>query len=141
MRTLRWLLFGGSEKYRPGLKQETHAALDACINGIIELLPRVYGDTMATQLAQLELRRVIAMRCNFGVSCKRAMLLFALSRERELRDFWKDAESRALADDLIDRVLPLIAPRFLSGSAQRPAEFTALALVLVDLWPTEKLCH
>jgi hypothetical protein len=76
------------------------------------------------------------------VVCKRALLLFAHARLPEVRERWKatgTAEEAALADDLADRVLPLLTPRFFKNSCQAPGAYALAAAVLTELWPGERL--
>lgn len=120
------------------------AALDGHLLGLLELLPRVYGDGEACRQAVLEMGAVVDMdgskrEC---VACKRAALLYALHTEAAVRDHWKDSHadgSAALAHDLATRVLPFVVPRFVRHSCQAPEAFVLLTLVLAEMWEGERL--
>ena len=144
---LRPLLLGPPLRQRA--RDATLPALDAHVEAVAELLPAVYGDSEPAQQAEMEVRRLLALGDDRdAVLCKRAALLFALLREKEpVRQL--AAEERAapaaagapatFAEDMRERVLPFIAPRFLRNSCQAPDAFVTLACVLAELWPGEPL--
>ena len=118
--------------------------LDRHLRGVEALLPLTHGaDDPAVQQAMFALREAIAMPpSRTRVVCKRALLLFAHARLPEVREHWKvtgTAEEAALADDLADRVLPLLTPRFFKSSCQAPGAYALAAAVLTELWPGERL--
>ncbi len=126
----------------------TLTTLDSHLEAVAGLLPQVYGDTEASQHAQLQFGRLIRMGDDFdSVICKRAALLFALGREKEVGAFFA-AQERAIqgddgqptyAEDMRDRVLPFVMPRYVRNSCQAPDAFVVLASVLAELWRGERL--
>ena len=126
----------------------TLTTLDSHLEGVAELLPKVYGDSEASQQAQMEFRRFLNMPQDYdGVLCKRAALLFALGRETELGAFFAKQERMVqgedgrptFAEDMKDRVLPFILPRYVRNSCQTPDAFVALASILSEMWAGERL--
>ena len=106
------------------------------------LLPRVYGENEECRQAVLEIRTVTEMsRSAEGIVCRRALYLYALSAEAEVCNYWKrhDDDSRALATDLHERVLPFVVPRFIKQSCQNPHAFLVLVAMLAEMWPDETL--
>lgn len=134
-------------------KDVTLTALDLHLESVAELLPRVYGDSDASQHAQMEFKRFLSMPHDHdGALCKRAALLFALGREKEVGAYfvaqeqsvqWQltdaSAGAPAFAKDMRDRVLPFILPRFVRNSCQTPDSFVLLACVLSEMWAGEQL--
>ena len=113
--------------------------LDMHLQGLITLIPRVYGDTEPCRQAVMEMR-ALADTCN--AACRRAALLYGIAREGEVCDYWSSRQadgSAALAKDLQGRVLPFIVPRFFKHSCQCPDSFVALSMVLAQMWEGEKL--
>ena len=126
----------------------TLTTLDSHLEAVAELLPKVYGDSEASQQAQMEFRRFLGMEPDHdGVLCKRAALLFALGREKELGVYLADQERTVqghdgrptFAEDMKDRVLPFILPRYVRNSCQTPDSFVVLACVLSEMWAGERL--
>lgn len=141
---LRPLLLGPPLAEREG--DPTVTTLDSHLEGVMALLPQVYGESEASQQAQMEFRRVIEMPADYdGVLCKRAALLFALSREKELGSYFSEQErvvqgsGPTFAEDMRDRILPFIMPRYVRNSCQCPDTFVTLACVLSELWAGEPL--
>ncbi len=120
------------------------AALDSHLLGMLELLPKVYGDDEECKQAVLEVGAVVDMdgakrEC---VACKRAALLYGLHHERALRHHWEGQHadgSAAMARDLATRVLPFVVPRFVRHGCQTPEVFVLLTLVLSEMWEGEQL--
>jgi hypothetical protein len=117
---------------------------DRHLRGLVALLPLTHGaDDPAVQQAMFALQEAMALPpSRTRVVCKRALLLFAHARLPEVRERWKatgTAEEAALADDLADRVLPLLTPRFFKNSCQAPGAYSLAAAVLTELWPGERL--
>lgn len=149
---LRPLLMGQSLLERDA--DPTLTTLDSHIEALADLLPKVYGDSEPAQQAEMEVRNLVKLSSDRnGVICKRAALLFALLREREpVRYFAEqegalrtpaaagtDASSPTFAEDMRERVLPFIVPRYIRNSCQAPDAFVTLACVLAELWPGEPL--
>ena len=135
---LRRLLLGTPLGDREG-EEKMKEELNRHINGMIELVPKVYGDSDPCKQAVLEMRHVVRMD---SVACQRAMLLFGISAEKEMCDHWDGNQadgSSALAKDLQSRVLPFVVPRFFKHSCQCPDSFVILAMVLTEMWGGEKL--
>lgn len=143
---LRPLLLGPPLAERQDDK--TLTALDSHLEGVAQLLPQVYGNTEASKQAQMEFKRFLAMPTDHdGVLCKRAALLFALRQEKELGAFFS-AQERAVqgpsneptfAEDMRNRVLPFIFPRYVRNSCQTPDSFVVLACILSEMWTGERL--
>ena len=132
---LRDLLLGshfGQREEDNSLEQEINKHL----RGLIQLMPRVYGNTEPCKQAIREVKSVVDMR---DMTCKRAMLLYGLSKERELCDYWRGSESATLADDLHNRVLPFVTPRFLKHCCQCPDAFVVICMVMAEMWKGEQL--
>ena len=125
----------------------TVTALESHIKGIKALLPKVYGASEECRQAQMEFQSILSFPANRdGAWCRRAALLFALSREKELADYFADQERKLLGDgrptyaeDMRDRVLPFVLPRYLRHSCQAPDTFVVLSLVLAEMWEGEVL--
>jgi len=135
---LRRLLLGTPLGSREG-EQEIKEELNEHIKGMIELVPKVYGNSDPCKQAVLEMKHVVSMD---SVACKRAMLLYGMAVEKEVCDHWKEHQadgSSALADDLQSRVLPFVIPRFFKHSCQCPDALVILTMVLADMWGGEQL--
>jgi hypothetical protein len=120
---------------------ETAAALDAEIARVTAFVERVYPATEARTQAVCELSKTAQLPINpDGITCRRAVLLFATCREREVADQIHASESeRAYARNLRDCVLPLITERFFAHSCQNPRSFVEAAAVLSEMWHGEQL--
>ena len=143
---LRPLLMGPPLNERSS--DPTLTTLDSHLEAVAELLPKVYGDTEASQQAQMQFKQFLKMEQDYdGVLCKRAALLFALGREKELGTFFSEQErliqgqdgNPTYAEDMKHRVLPFILPRYVRNSCQTPDSFVVLANVLAELWAGEQL--
>ena len=135
---LRDILLGAPLSARVG---EAHAAndIDKHLYGLIRLMPRVYGDTEACKQAAAEVRAIVHAN---NIECKRAMLLYGISKERQMCDHWSSRQadgSAALAKDLHSRVLPFVVPRMFKHSCQCPDSFVVLSVVLAEMWQGEML--
>jgi pyruvate-formate lyase len=116
--------------------------LDRQLTALIDLLPKIYGETVETRHAQEEVQRIIEMEKNDnGVICRRAMYLFALFTEEELCQYWttRDDDSHNVALDLKYRVLPFVMPRFIKGSCQNPMALLIITNILHVMWRGEVL--
>ena len=120
--------------------------LDAHVEALLDLLPQVYGNTEACRQAKMELARVLKMPSDRdGVWCRRAALLYGVACEKELAAFLAGQEGggagggRSYTEDLHERVLPFVAPRFMRNSCQAPDTFAVLCTVLAEMWPGEPL--
>lgn len=137
-RSLRALLFGDAIW---GPEQEAGAAeeLDRQLEGVEELLPRVYGASNACRHAVMEMRAVRELPGTpQGLECKRAALIFAMGREPEVAAYWSGADA-VLAADIHVRVGPFLTPRFLRHCCQAPRSFVRWAAVLSQMWQGEAL--
>ena len=120
--------------------------LDRHLSAVSDLIPQVYGDSEACRQAKMELDLVIELDGEDSLECKRAALLFAMSREKELEmHLMQTAEAAGSKDDymlvkdLKDRVLPFVFPRFLRNLCQTPDSFIVLTCVLSEMWAGEVL--
>lgn len=139
---LKCLLLGAPLNERDDatkLEAQLDKQLDVHLNGLIDLIPRVYGDTEACRQAVVEMQAVAQTR---DAACKRAALLYGIAREREVRGYWSGHQadgSAALANDLHSRVLPFVVPRFFKHSCQCPDSFVVFSMVLAEMWEGERL--
>lgn len=141
---LRTLLMGSPLGGREeGGEMNVASGIDSHLLGLVELLPKVYGDNEPCRQAVLEVGTVVDMTATRKcIMCKRAMLLYALATEKEVCDHWKDRRSDGSADlarDLNQRVLPFLTPRFFKHSCQSPDSFVTLAVMLAEMWQGEDL--
>ena len=116
------------------------AALNDVIDAICDLLPRSLGDETSVREAVMEIKRVRAMPGSFvGVSCKRALLLYTLWQQPELKTHYLNnyPEEQEATKDLIDRVLPLVCPLFFEQNFQTPDSFVLLVKTIWLLWARE----
>ncbi len=116
------------------------------MSGLVELLPQVYGDSYACVQAVDEVRALAKEPEDpDAVVCKRAALLFALHKEKEIARYFVEQEKKlgsagaTFAEDMRDRVLPFLLPRFLKNSCQTPDSMLMLAIVLHEMWQGEQL--
>lgn len=138
MSTLKRLLFGDVLWCRAERRDATEE-LNRQLEGVEELLPRVYGESGACKHAVMELRAVRQMPGTpQGLMCKRAMLIFALGREPEVAAYWL-GDDTGLAADIHARVAPFLTPRFLRHCCQAPQSLVHWTAVLSQMWKGEAL--
>ena len=131
---LRQLLLGNALSDRDS--DSTALQVTRAVRGVSPLLAEIYGDTPATRQARAELDRIGALgELSTEVTCKRAALLYAMSREPEIARHFDDEYGR----DMARRVLPFVTPRFLKHSCQAPDAFVTLCAVLCEMWAGERL--
>ena len=116
------------------------------MSGLVGLLPQVYGESVACAQAVEEVNALVAEpESPDVVVCKRAALLFALHKEKEIAKYFVEQErkvggkGKTFAEDMRDRVLPFLLPRFLKNSCQTPDSMLMLAVMLHEMWEGEKL--
>jgi hypothetical protein len=137
-RSLKALLFGDAVWGRDDGRNSAEE-LDRLLEGVEELLPRVYGSSGACRHAVVELRSVREMPGTpQGLVCKRAMLIFAMCREPEVAAYWTGPDAE-LATDIHTRVGPFLTPRFLRHCCQAPQNYVLWAAVLSQMWQGETL--
>ena len=120
--------------------------LDRHLAAVSALMPELYGDSEACRQARMELDLIMELDGEESTECKRAALLFALARERELglhlaraaEAAGAEADAR-LVEDLRARVLPFVFPRFLRNLCQTPDSLVVLSCVLSEMWAGETL--
>lgn len=119
-----------------GAVDPTVAALGYDLQGVRVLLRRVYGADEEAAHADAEMRAVCALdgATPVGATCQRAALLFALMHEPELA-----AHYGPYGEDMAQRVLPFVIPRFVANSCQRPDALVQLCVALAELWAGEPL--
>ena len=133
---LRQLLLGSPLNQREA-EQRIKEELNSHLQGLLELIPRVYGALDPAQQAIAEVRRVAELD---NIPCKRAMLLYGLFAEQEVFEHFKSSSKHCqLADDLKYRVLPFVFPAFFKESCQSPATFVLLTMMLAEMWGGETL--
>ena len=120
----------------PLVAERADAEMDDDIRAISAFLPKVYGESPAVKQAVDEVGNMTRLPHDAdGITCRRAMLLFSIFKEREVAEGFRDP----LAIDLHERVLPFIVPRFVKNCAQRPDQLVALSAVLSEMWAGERL--
>lgn len=120
--------------------------LDRHLAAVSALMPELYGESEACRQARMELNLVVELEGEGSLECKRAALLFALAREKEMELHLTQAAKAAgaeadarLVGDLRERVLPFVFPRFLRNLCQTPDAMVALSCVLAEMWAGEPL--
>ena len=114
--------------------------LSSHLQGVCDMLPRVYGDSAAQAQASIELGHIVRLGDGTAeIACKRAALLYALHQEPELRHHFAQKEGGAFAEDMAQRVLPFVVPRFVKHSCQTPESFVTMCVMLGEMWRDEKL--
>ena len=75
-----------------------------------------------------------------------AAVLFGLSKEPELLRYFSGQERSvhsgsepSFSEDMVQRVLPFVTPRFLRHSCQSPDAYVMACIVLSEMWCGEKL--
>lgn len=125
----------------------TLKALHSHVAGMCPLIKQLYGNTSAAQQAVSEIAAIAELLSDKdNTTCKRAAVLFGLSKEPELLRYFSGQERAvnsdeepSFAEDMAQRVLPFITPRFLHHSCQSPDEFVMICLMLSEMWRGEKL--
>jgi len=121
-------------------KDKTSAVLSSHLQGVCDMLPRVYGGSAAQAQASIELGQIVRLGDDTAeIACKRAALLYALHQEPELRRHFTQQESAAFAEDMVQRVLPFVVPRFVKHSCQTPESFVTVCVMLSEMWRGEQL--
>lgn len=149
---LRRLLLGAPLCDRDGPADDTVEALQSHVGGLAELIKNVYGPSMAAKQAVAEINSIAALKMESNETvCKRAALLFALSKELEVQSHFSKQERATLSsegphadeptfsEDMARRVLPLLVPCFLRHSCQSPDCFVLSCVVLAEMWKGEQL--
>lgn len=120
--------------------------LNRHLAAVSALMPELYGSSEACRQAKMELDLIVELEGEESTECKRAALLFALARERELGMHLSRAAEAAgagddarLVEDLRERVLPFVFPRFLRNLCQTPDSLVVLSCVLSEMWAGEAL--
>ena len=133
--TLRGLLYGKPLNMRTASDvYELCEELDACLRGIMEILPEETGDGDALEQARLEWSRLIENKPSFqSVAMKRAALLFSLCTLEPVREHFRETDAD-LVSDLETRVLRLTTPRWLADMAQNPESYVMVTCLMTELW-------
>ncbi len=114
------------------------ADMDEGIRAVAAFLGKVYGNSAAAKQAVAEVGNVTRLPHDAdGITCRRAMLLFSIFKEREIAEGLDDP----LAIDLHERVLPFIVPRFIKNCAQRPDQLVVLSAMLSEMFAGERLAN
>ena len=133
------LLFGLPLSERGKHGDTTIPHLDAALRGIVPVIERELGHSQPVEQAILEWNRVIALPLDFcGVQAKRAALLFAIWRERDVRSHYRKRNPQLVAD-LERRLLPLVCPAFVANQAQSPDAFVAMMSVMHAMWSSNEV--
>ena len=133
-------LFGSSIAGRSECDTAT-PRLDAILKGLLRVLRRELGDSEATDQAVLELGRVIKLPLSdhMAVQAKRAAVLYALWKERDVQEHFRQRGEAALVDDLCSRVLPMVMPRFVANQCQVPDAAVVMTMVINAMWSDEDI--
>ena len=120
--------------------EEMDRLLTRYLSAVPQVLRQTYGEeTEATQEAIQDCSSIANLPASAdGVCCKRAALLFALRREPELKEYFKRRDS-GFTNDLVDRILPFVDPRFLSHSCQAPDSYVFMVVMLSQMFEGERL--
>lgn len=111
--------------------------LNRHLYGLLELIPKLYGQSDAAKQAVMEVNRIVEMD---SIACKRAMLLYGLFAEQEIFEYFNAFDKDiSLAGDLKRRVLPFVTPAFFKESCQTPDSFVVLSVMLAEMWGGETL--
>ena len=130
--SMRELMFGQADA-------RMHAELDGHLKGVRELLQRRYGESLSVKQTLIEFDTLTTLpQTEDALVCKRAALLFALGKEKEVANYFAK-RGDAFARDLAERALPLVSPLFFRNSCQAPDAFLLLTLVIAELWAGERL--
>lgn len=138
---LRWILFGSPlSKRQADAVDPSTSELNSLLSDVVSMLEREHGRTVSFRQTERELENIKSypLTSDASVSCKRAMLLFALWKEPEFAAKFTESDG-ALVEDLTKRVLPLIAPAFVENLGQRPDSFVCLCSTLCVLYTDERI--
>ena len=140
---LRPLLMGPPLCGRDGC-DETVSTIRAHLRGMCDLLPNIYGDTPASKQAKREIGEIAELKDSGAaeLACMRALLLYALFKEKEVKRHFVEQEAAVgttFAKDMAERVLPLLLPCFIRHSCQAPEAFVMSCLLMSELWAGETL--
>ena len=119
--------------------ESMHSQINMHLYGLIELIPIVYGNTTACKQAVLEIKKLIQ---SDNIEGKRAVMLYSILHETEIRNYWNnnpDKDSTSLSNDLCNRVLPFLTPRFIKHNCQCPDSFVVFSMLLTEMWKEESL--
>lgn len=125
----------------------TLKGLESHVAGLSPFIKQVYGTSAAATQAASEMNNIAALpQGEDEAACKRAAVLFALSKEPELLRHFSAQErvvhtegEASFSEDMAQRVLPFVTPRFLRHSCQSPDGFVMMCLVLSEMWRGERL--
>ena len=135
---LNELLFGRPLAERePWQNLSDSATLNAMIDELVSFLGEEHSRTSRAFVQaerELFLVRDLPIDCPIALTCKRAMVLFALWREPKYGKRFHGTDDDALVRDLCDRVLPILGPPFLKGIGQRPDSFVNGCAAMHTLW-------
>jgi hypothetical protein len=147
---LRDLLFGRqfSQRTAKTLKKDSKA-LNQLIRDLLSFLKTEHTDeygsiSEAYYQAETELTAVrkLPNDSETAISCKRAVVLFALAREPQIQSRWISASHKdfVFLTDLCSRVLPIATPSYVNSLGQRPDLYVAMCATMSVLWMFEPLC-
>ena len=142
---LRPLLMGPPLSERQA--DHTLKGLDSHVAGLCPLIDQVYGSSAAAKQAAAEIMQVAQLPAGKDeIACKRAAVLFGLSKEPELLRHFSGQERAihsgvepSFAEDMVQRVLPFVMPRFVKHSCQSPGAFVSTCVMLSEMWQGERL--
>jgi len=142
---LRPLLMGPPLSERD--TDHTLKGLDSHVAGLCPLMEQVYGSSPAAKQAAAELMNIAALPVGKDeAACKRAAVLYGLSKEPELLRHFSGQErvihsddEASFSEDMVERVLPFVTPRFLRHSCQTPDAYVLMCVVMGEMWRGEKL--
>lgn len=139
-RDLRLIVHGSPNVAEACARLTQHLlALDALIRSAYGVAG--YG---AIDTASEHIRSIASMaHSGHGLCARRAMLLFAIHVESEVRSYFQQASeaSASLVDDLHVRVLPSLLPWHISGLCQNPQFLCNQVSILVAMWSGEPIYH
>ena len=125
----------------------TLKGLDSHVAGLPPLIGQIYGSSPAAAQAAAEINTIAQLAPGKDeVACKRAAILFSLSKEPELLRYFSGQERSvhsgsepSFSEDMVQRVLPFVTPRFLRHSCQSPDAYVLWCIILNEMWRGEQL--
>jgi len=131
---LETLLFGSPLSTRDERGDLGIHWLNPALRGVATVIRRELGTGEPVNQALLEWNRVVDLPLDFpGVQAKRAALLYALWREKDVQQHYS-IESPQLVGDLISRVLPLTMPNFVANQGQASDALVVMVAVMCRMW-------
>jgi len=109
-------------------------------NGLRVFFRRMYGDAESWSLLDDLMGRVNNLTSEpLQIEAMRALMLIAIWLLPEVKGVYANGVAGGAAEDMAERVMPFVGPRFLKNGAQSPGRMVALCAVLHSMWEGEGL--